>query len=447
MAASTTRAPLNTEPSRLNERKNQDLQPKSYVDAVRKEPVKVADEIANGLNSPSSQNGSFGASEAQQANGGTTGIGKGPSVLRVTNTHNDEDATDGYEDRIENNDGTTKSVRSESNGDSTNRTKPKYHETRPGLECQESKHEYSATVCTRQTALYNAPFINCLQGLDESLGSPPRQKYKATWQRSNGAGSPAANGESTLVFEKFQDENNGVKLVSVKPAGNYENDQARTDNERLKRDADNRTLVSGRQAGKRWEISGIRFAPMNVPLQRRLQTLVVLFHSTCIALSVSAFFFLCAIPIFWPLLIIYMIYCMSSNAATSGRLNHRSNFLRSSSIWSLFASYFPARLHRSEELPPTRKYIFGYHPHGIISHGAFAAFTTEALGFSQLFPGITNTLLTLDSNFRIPIYRDYILAMGLGSVSRESCENLLSKGGKNNGECGVRMLLLTIADR
>jgi 2-acylglycerol O-acyltransferase 2 len=68
--------------------------------------------------------------------------------------------------------------------------------------------------------------------------------------------------------------------------------------------------------------------------------------------------------------------------------------------------------------------------------GAFAAFGTESLGFSQLFPGIKNTILTLDSNFRIPIYRDYALAMGLASVSRESCENLLSKGGPNNEGMG-----------
>jgi 2-acylglycerol O-acyltransferase 2 len=206
------------------------------------------------------------------------------------------------------------------------------------------------------------------------------------------------------------------------------------DRKETPREDSDRTLVSGRQAGKRWYRSRVRFAPWNVPLKRRLQTLVVLFHSTCIALLVSAFFFLCAIPIFWPLLIPYMIYCMSSNAATSGTLTHRSNILRRSPIWSLFASYYPARLHRTHELPPTRKYVFGYHPHGIISHGAWAAFATEALGFSQLFPGITNTLLTLDSNFRVPIYRDYILAMGLASVSRESCENLLSKGGKNGGK-------------
>ncbi len=105
-------------------------------------------------------------------------------------------------------------------------------------------------------------------------------------------------------------------------------------------------------------------------------------------------------------------------------------------MWSLFASYFPARLHRSAVLLPTRKYIFGYHPHGIISHGAFAAFGTEALGFSQLFPGIKNTLLTLDSNFRVPLYREYILTLGLQSVSRESCENILSKGGANGEGMG-----------
>ncbi len=125
-----------------------------------------------------------------------------------------------------------------------------------------------------------------------------------------------------------------------------------------------------------------------------------------------------------------------SNEASSGTLARRSEFIRRSKIWSLFASYFPARLHQTVELTPTRKYIFGYHPHGIISHGAFAAFGTEALGFSDLYPGITNTLLTLDSNFRIPLYRDYALALGLASVSKESIENILSKGGLNGAGMG-----------
>lgn len=46
------------------------------------------------------------------------------------------------------------------------------------------------------------------------------------------------------------------------------------------------------------------------------------------------------------------------------------------------------------------------------------------------------SLLTLDTNFRIPLYRDYALAMGLASVSKESIENLLSKGGINGEGMG-----------
>lgn len=189
---------------------------------------------------------------------------------------------------------------------------------------------------------------------------------------------------------------------------------------------------------------GIRWAPLNIGLERRLQTFVVLCHTLTIAIFLTSFFFACAIPLSWPILLPYLIYIsLFSTAATSGTLSGRCNYLRSLRIWSIYASYFPARLHRSERLLPTRKYIFGYHPHGIISHGAFAAFATEALGFSKLFPGITNTLLTLDSNFRIPFYREYALAMGVASVSRESCENLLTKGG-TDGEGMGRAITIVI---
>ncbi|KAL5333575.1 diacylglycerol acyltransferase-domain-containing protein [Aspergillus crustosus] len=188
---------------------------------------------------------------------------------------------------------------------------------------------------------------------------------------------------------------------------------------------------------KGYEKYGIHWAPLNIRLERRLQTLVVLCHTLTIAICLGAFFFTCALPLSWPLLLPYLIYIsLFSSAATSGSLRYRSDFLRSLPVWSLYASYFPARLHRSERLLPTRKYIFGYHPHGIISLGAFAAFCTEALGFSKLFPDITNTLLTLDSNFRIPFYREYALSMGLASVSRESCENILTKGGADGGGMG-----------
>ena len=202
------------------------------------------------------------------------------------------------------------------------------------------------------------------------------------------------------------------------------------------RDRSDSELTSGRRAGEGWSKSAIRWAPLNVPAQRRLQTAVVLMHTLSIVGGLTIFLFLCGIPLLWPILVPYLLYVLFSQVSVDGSLAQRSEWARRSKIWSLFGSYFPARLHRSQELEPTRKYIFGYHPHGIISHGAFAAFATEALGFSQLFPGITNTLLTLDSNFRIPLYREYALRMGLASVSRESCENLLSRGGVNKEGMG-----------
>lgn len=181
-----------------------------------------------------------------------------------------------------------------------------------------------------------------------------------------------------------------------------------------------------------WEAGGIRFAPVQVPLVRRMQTAAVLFHCMSIILFVSAFWFTCANPFAWPILIPYLIHLSTSTAATNGKLAFRSEYLRSLPLWTLFAGYFPAKLHKTHDLDPKRKYIFGYHPHGIISHGAWLAFATNALGFAEKFPGITNSLLTLDNNFRLPFYRDWLLSMGVRSVSKESIWNILSRGGPNN---------------
>lgn len=158
--------------------------------------------------------------------------------------------------------------------------------------------------------------------------------------------------------------------------------------------------------------------------------LIIFWHGITIPLMITVFCLMCAIPPLWPIIVPYLFYVsLISDAATNGKLAWRSEFMRRLWIWKAFAAYFPARLHKTVDLPPTRKYVFGYHPHGIISHGAFIAFATEALGFSRLFPGITNSLLTLDPNFRLPFYREYILSFGVASVSRESCKNILTKGG------------------
>lgn len=65
-------------------------------------------------------------------------------------------------------------------------------------------------------------------------------------------------------------------------------------------------------------------------------------------------------------------------------------------------------------------------PHSILSRGLIPS---SATGFSQAFPGIKPHLLTLETNFRTPFYRDILMWMGVCSVSKQSCQNILGQGG------------------
>lgn len=49
------------------------------------------------------------------------------------------------------------------------------------------------------------------------------------------------------------------------------------------------------------EVLYLRWAPLRVPFKRRLQTLAVLFHCLCMGISLSFFFFCCAIVPLWPI--------------------------------------------------------------------------------------------------------------------------------------------------
>lgn len=136
------------------------------------------------------------------------------------------------------------------------------------------------------------------------------------------------------------------------------------------------------------------------------------------------------IPRLRVIALLYIIYIkFRASAHTTGTLSQRSDRFRASWVWSLFASYFPLNLYRTARLSPQKRYVFGYHPHGITLRGAVGALASEAAGFSHLFPGITNTLLMKDEAFRVPLLREYLLASGLGGVSRESCINHLIRGG------------------
>lgn len=170
----------------------------------------------------------------------------------------------------------------------------------------------------------------------------------------------------------------------------------------------------------------IEFAPARIPRKRRLQTAAVALWAILLPISLSVFLLLCSIPLLWPIIALYSLWICVDRAPERG--GRPAQWMRRLGLWKHFAQYYPILLKKETDLPPDRPYVFGYHPHGIIGMGAIANFATESTGFSQLFPGITPHLLTLASNFKIPIYRDILLSLGICSVSKQSCSTVLRRG-------------------
>ncbi|KAL9713380.1 diacylglycerol O-acyltransferase 1 [Leucoagaricus gongylophorus] len=173
--------------------------------------------------------------------------------------------------------------------------------------------------------------------------------------------------------------------------------------------------------------TSINFVPAKVPRKRRLQILAVAIWSCMVVLMSCLFFCLCSFPQLWPFLLIYWVWISYIDTAPE-RGQRMYQWVRRNKFWTYFAEYYPISLIKEMDLPPDRPYVFGYHPHGIIGMGALATFATEAMGFSEQFPGITPHLLTLASNFKVPFYRELLMAMGIYSVSKASCSNILKAG-------------------
>lgn len=116
--------------------------------------------------------------------------------------------------------------------------------------------------------------------------------------------------------------------------------------------------------------------------------------------------------------------------------------------WHSYADYFPLTLVKTAEIEPDGRYVFGYHPHGVISCGVFGGFITEGArtldlskgldaeqeasttrrGFSALFPGIEPRTVTLAMNLRPPFLREYFLSLGALVADRKTFHAVLSRG-------------------
>ena len=139
----------------------------------------------------------------------------------------------------------------------------------------------------------------------------------------------------------------------------------------------------------------------------------------------------------------YLGYILKVDASPeSGRC---STWIRSFKFWKYGCDRFPLLLVKTAELDPDQSYVIGYHPHGIISCGAIGAFASDGAkgivlctgevvrGFSSLFPGIDQRLVTFPIFFKTPFLREYLLGLGCCNNNKQTCRNILNRnGGRGN---------------
>lgn len=274
----------------------------------------------------------------------------------------------------------------------------------------------------------------------------------------------------------------------------------------------------------------INVAPLNTPLNRRLQTLAVTWHTVSIPSFFALFFFVLYLGwIAWLVIVApYFIwfYGFDLHTPTNGKVVYRvKDWMRNLKLWEWFVSYFPITVHKTCELEPTftteyvqvetspsdeedlvsensrttidkifkffglrkrlndsdlsssiemedgkeksvihkfrklsvgPRYIFGYHPHGVISMGVMGLFATNIIRNepfvppfkflkplfhdpskeTRLFPGLGYIFpLTLTTQFTVPFFRDYLLSMGLTSASARNIKSIINNG--DNSVCIV----------
>lgn len=175
----------------------------------------------------------------------------------------------------------------------------------------------------------------------------------------------------------------------------------------------------------------VEWAPLRIPLKRRLQTLTTL-YMMC---SIIAWYFgilamLVYFPVSWFVLLPYFIYIYFDDATPSMGGQRKLDWVRNLGYLRYFRDYFPITLKSVMDKPidANKNYIFLYHPHGFMALGAMGCFGSDTAGTKELFPGIDFVLVTLKMNLRVPFYREWLMAHGVIDASRQSIVNRLRAG-------------------
>ncbi|XP_014273108.1 2-acylglycerol O-acyltransferase 1 [Halyomorpha halys] len=183
------------------------------------------------------------------------------------------------------------------------------------------------------------------------------------------------------------------------------------------------------------ETMGIKFAPLNTPLNRRIETLSAFFWFVTFAFGNFVCFWLAAYLIFftsyWLYVLLYIGWAYYDRE-TPYKGGRKFTFLQNLPFWKYFNNYFPINLEKTADLTNDRNYLFCCHPHGILCAGMFGNFASGYSKFKSYYPGFNVYSATLDLHFRSPFFREYCLGLGAVSSAKESIQYILDDKKKGN---------------
>jgi 2-acylglycerol O-acyltransferase 2 len=102
----------------------------------------------------------------------------------------------------------------------------------------------------------------------------------------------------------------------------------------------------------------VRYAPINVPLYRRIQTASVLLWM--LMLPIALVLLIYSVRMWFYPTLAYLVFILLDSAPESG--GRRLKWVRKLALWRHMRDYFPMSLIKTKYLDCSKSYIFGYHP-------------------------------------------------------------------------------------
>ncbi|XP_045468411.1 2-acylglycerol O-acyltransferase 1-like [Harmonia axyridis] len=184
------------------------------------------------------------------------------------------------------------------------------------------------------------------------------------------------------------------------------------------------------------KLFNIEWAPLQLPLKRRLQTLaiaaIIYVYAFFIFVMPSVLYYLIFYSKLWWLCIIYLVWSFFIDTDRSS--DRTSKWYRNCSWFKYSRDYFPIKLNRIfvNELDSKRNYLFCCFPHGFLGFGPLLSLTTNTEGTRKYFPFHSIYTHTLTINFYIPIFRELAIMLGLVPTSKECLDQKMGKPGGGN---------------